>query len=162
MAARFQNIDRETPMLLPASIQEWVPDNDLAHFVIDAVGALDLNHYSINHRGTGDAQFPPAMMLALLIYCYATGIFSSRRIENATKQNISVRFICANTHPDHDTICTFRRKNDALIKETFLKTLLLARELKLLKVGTVAIDGTKIMANASKHAKARRSAAPRP
>ena len=152
MAARFQNIDRETPMLLPASIQEWVPDNDLAHFVIDAVGALDLNHYSINHRGTGDAQFPPAMMLALLIYCYATGIFSSRRIENATKQNISVRFICANTHPDHDTICTFRRKNDALIKETFLKTLLLARELKLLKVGTVAIDGTKIMANASKHA----------
>ena len=152
MAARFQNIDRETPMLLPVSIQEWVPDNDLAHFVIDAVAALNLNHYSINHRGTGDAQFPPAMMLTLLIYCYATGLFSSRRIENATHQNLSVRFICANTHPDHDTICTFRRKNDALIKETFLKTLLLARELKLVKVGTVAIDGTKIMANASKHA----------
>ena len=152
MAARFQNIDRETPMLLPACIQEWVPDNDLAHFVIDAVAALNLDHYSINHRGTGDAQFPPAMMLTLLIYCYATGLFSSRRIEHATYQNLSVRFICANTHPDHDTICTFRRKNDALIKETFLKTLLLARELKLVKVGTVAIDGTKIMANASKHA----------
>ena len=83
---------------------------------------------------------------------YSTGLFSSRRIEHATFQNLSVRFICANTHPDHDTICTFRRKNDALIKETFLKTLLLARELKLLKLGTVAIDGTKIMANASKHA----------
>jgi len=152
MAARFQNIDRETPMLLPACIQEWVPDNDLAHFVIDAVAALNLDLYSINHRGTGDAQFPPAMMLTLLIYAYATGLFSSRRIEHATYQNLSVRFICANTHPDHDTICTFRRKNDALIKETFLKTLLLARELKLLKVGTVAIDGTKIMANASKHA----------
>ena len=152
MAARFQNIDRETPMLLPACIQEWVPDNDLAHFVIDAVAALNLDHYSVNNRGTGDAQFPPAMMLTLLIYSYATGIFSSRRIEHASYQNLSVRFICANTHPDHDTICTFRRKNDALIKETFLKTLLLARELKLLKVGTVAIDGTKIMANASKHA----------
>lgn len=152
MAARFQNIDRETPMLLPASIQEWVPDNDLAHFVIDAVASLNLDHYSINHRGTGDAQFPPAMMLTLLIYSYSTGLFSSRRIEHATYQNLSVRFICANTHPDHDTICAFRRKNDALIKETFLKTLLLARELKLLKLGTVAIDGTKIMANASKHA----------
>jgi transposase len=152
MAARFQNIDRETPMLLPACIQEWVPDNDLAHFVIDAVAALNLDHYSINHRSTGDAQFPPAMMLTLLIYCYATGLFSSRRIEHATHQNLSVRFICANTHPDHDTICTFRRKNGPLIQETFLKTLLLARELKLLKVGTVAIDGTKIMAHASKHA----------
>lgn len=152
MAARFQNIDRETPMLLPACIQDWVPDNDLAHFVIDAVASMKLDHYSINHRGTGDAQFPPAMMLTLLIYCYATGLFGSRRIEHATYQNLSVRFICANTHPDHDTICTFRRKNDALIKETFLQTLLLARELKLLKVGTVAIDGTKIMAHASKHA----------
>ena len=93
MAARFQNIDRETPMLLPASIQEWVPDNDLSHFVIDAIGALDLSHYSINHRGTGDAKFPPAMMLALLIYCYATGIFSSRRIEHATKVNGVIEFV---------------------------------------------------------------------
>ena len=152
MAARFQNIDRETPMLLPVCIREWVPENDLAHFVIDAVASLNLDHCRINSRGTGDAWFPPAMMLTLLIYCYATGIFSSRRIEHATYQNLSVRFICANLHPDHDTICAFRRKNDDLIKETFLKTLLLARELKLLKVGTVAIDGTKIMAHASKHA----------
>lgn len=152
MAARFRNIDRETPMLLPACIQEWVPDNDLAHFVIDAVATLKLDHFSINQRGTGDAQFPPAMMLTLLIYCYATGLFSSRRIEHASYQNLSVRFICANTHPDHDTICAFRRKNGPLIQETFVKTLLLARELKLLKVGTVAIDGTKILANASKHA----------
>ena len=152
MAARFQNIDRETPMLLPACIQEWVPDNDLAHFVIDAVATLKLDHFSINHRGTGDRQFPPAMMLTLLIYCYATGLFSSRRIEHATYQNLSVRFICANTHPDHDTLCAFRRKNGLLIQETFVKILLLARELKLLKVGTVSIDGTKILANASKHA----------
>jgi transposase len=152
MAARFQNIDRETPMLLPACIQDWVPDNDLAHFIIDAVATLNLDNCSINHRGTGDARFPPAMMLTLLIYCYATGLFSSRRLEHASFQNLSVRFICANTHPDHDTICAFRRKNGPLIAETFLKTLLLARELKLLKVGTVAIDGTKVLAHASKHA----------
>ncbi len=152
MAARFQNIDRDTPLLLPPDLRDWVPDNDLAHFVIDAVAALSLDRISVNHRGTGDAQFPPAMMLALLIYCYATGIFSSRRIERATWQNVSVRFLCADTHPDHDTICTFRRSNGPLLREVFVKTLELARELKLLKVGTVAIDGTKIPANASKHA----------
>ena len=152
MAARFQNIDRQTPMLLPECLQDWVPDNDLAHFVIDAVAALKLEQCSTNHRGTGDAQYPPAMMLTLLVYCYATGLFSSRRIEHATWQNVAVRYICANTHPDHDTICAFRRKNGPLVQESFVKILQLARELKFLKVGTVSIDGTKILANASKHA----------
>lgn len=76
------------------------------------------------------------MMLSLLVYCYATGLFSSRRIEHATWQNVAVRYICANTHPDHDTLCAFRRKNGPLIQETFVKILLLAREVKLLKVGT--------------------------
>ena len=77
------------------------------------------------------------MLLSLLVYCYATGMFSSRRIEHATWQNVAVRYLCANTHPDHDTICAFRRKNGPLIQETFLKILLLAREMKLLKVGLV-------------------------
>ena len=152
MAARFQNIDRQTPMLLPECLQDWIPDNDLAHFVIDAVAALRLDARRINHRGTGDAQYPPEMMLSLLVYCYATGLFSSRRIEHATWQNVAVRYLCANTHPDHDTICAFRRKNGPLIQETFVKILLLAREVKLLKVGTVSIDGTKVHASASKHA----------
>ena len=152
MAARFQNIDRQTPMLLPECLQDWIPENDLAHFVIDAVAALKLDQCSINHRGTGDAQYPPEMMLSVLVYCYATGIFSSRRIEHATWQNVAVRYICANTHPDHDTLCTFRRKNGPLIQETFVKILLLAREMKLVKMGTVSVDGTKILANASKHA----------
>ena len=152
MAARYQNIDRQTPMLLPECIQDWIPDNDLAHFVIDAVAALKLDQCSINHRGTGDAQYPPEMMLSLLVYCYATGLFSSRRIERATWQNVAVRYLCANTHPDHDTLCAFRRKNGPLIQETFVKILLLAGEMKLVKMGTVSIDGTKILANASKHA----------
>lgn len=152
MAARFQNIDRQTPMLLPECLQDWLPENDLAHFIIDAVAALKLEKCTINHRGTGDAQYPPEMMLSLLVYSYATGIFSSRRIEHATWQNVAVRYLCANTHPDHDTICAFRRRNGPLIQETFVKILLLAREVKLLKVGTVSIDGTKVHASASKHA----------
>lgn len=152
MAARFQNIDRQTVMLLPECLQDWLPENDLAHFIIDAVAALKLEKCTINHRGTGDAQYPPEMMLSLLVYSYATGIFSSRRIEHATWQNVAVRYLCANTHPDHDTICAFRRRNGPLIQETFVKILLLAREVKLLKVGTVSIDGTKVHASASKHA----------
>ena len=151
MAARYQNIDRQTPMLLPECLQDWIPEDDLAHFIIEAVAELKLDCCRINHRGTGDAQYPPEMMLSLLVYCYATGIFSSRRIEHATWQNVAVRYVCANTHPDHDTICAFRRKNGPLIQETFVKILLLAREMKILKVGTVSVDGTKILANA-KHA----------
>lgn len=111
----------------------------LAHFVIDAVAALKLDQCSINHRGTGDARFPPERMPGVLVYSYATGLFSSRRIEHATWQNVAVRYICANTHPDHDTICAFRRKSGPLIQETFVKILLLAREVKLLKVGTAAM-----------------------
>ena len=91
------------------------------------------------------------MMLALLIYCYANGIFSSRRIERATYRDIGVRYVAANTHPDHDTICKFRRENGCAVSESFLQVLLLARELKLLKVGLVSVDGTKLDANASKH-----------
>lgn len=152
MAARFQNIDRQTPMLLPGHLQAWIPENDLAHFVMDAIAALKLDQCSINHRGTGDAQYPPEMMLRLLVSCYATGLFSSRRIEHATWQNVAVRSICANTHPDHDTLCACRRRNGPLIQETFVKMPLLAREVKLLKAGTVSIDGTKVHASASKHA----------
>jgi transposase len=153
MPARFVNIDRLTPMLLPADVQEWVQPDHLARFVVDAVDALDLRGFKVNQRGTGDQQYPPRMMLSLLCYCYAIGLFSSRQIERASYENLPVRFICGNTHPDHDTICVFRRENEALFRESFVKILQLARELKILKVGqiTTAHDGTKIQANASKH-----------
>ena len=91
------------------------------------------------------------MMLALLIYCYAIGIFSSRRIERATWRDLGVRFVAANRHPDHDTIAKFRRENFATVADCFLQVLLLAKELKLLKLGTVSVDGTKLKASASKH-----------
>lgn len=152
MSARFVNIDRETPMLLPPDLREWVAEDDLAHFVLEAVEGLDTAGAAINERGSGSEQFPPAMMMGLLLYCYAQGIFSSRRIEAATYSHLSVRYLAGNTHPDHDTIATFRRVNKKLVRASFVRVLELARELGLLRVGTVAVDGTKLWANASKGA----------
>lgn len=154
MPARFVNIDRDTPMLLPPDLRAWVPENHLAHFILEAVESLNLTCIRVNERGTGDEQFPPRMLLALLVYCYANGVFSSRQIERATHDHVPARFLSGDTHPDHDTICTFRRENKALLEESFVRVLEMARELKLLKVGqiTVSIDGTKVLANASKHA----------
>ena len=153
MAAKFINIDRDTPMMFPPDLREWLPEDSMVHFIIDAVEMLDLQSFSINHRGSGSAQYPPSMMLSLLIYCYATGRFSSREIELATHHDIAVRFICGgDKHPDHDTINSFRSKNRTVFKEAFVKVLLLAQELgHLKKIGGVSVDGTKVKANASKH-----------
>ena len=151
MAERFVEVDRNTPMLLPADLRDWVPEDDLVHFVIEAVKTLPTGEFVINERGTGYAQYPPSMMLALLIYCYASGIFSSRRIERASYRDLGVRFLTGGTHPDHDTICSFRRQNGELIAKFFVRVLELARELKLLQVGTLSVDGTRLKANASKH-----------
>lgn len=138
-------------MLLPVDMRDWVPENDLVHFVVAAVDGMQLSTVRVNSRGTGSRQYPPSMMLALLIYCYANGVFSSRRIERATYRDVAVRYLTGDTHPDHDTICAFRRDNAGLVREAFKQVLSLAREMKLLKVGTVAVDGTHIKANASKH-----------
>jgi transposase len=152
--AKFVNIDRDTPMLLPPDMRDWVPSNHLVHFMIDAIESVDTSMAQINHRGTGSEQYPPAMLLALLVYSYCTGIFSSRQIERSSHTDVAVRFVCANTHPDHDTICTFRRNNGALLHRAFAQILEMAAQCGVLKVGqvTVAIDGTKVLANASKHA----------
>ena len=153
MPARFVSIDHDTPMLLPPDLRDWVPEDHLVHFVMDAVGLLDLRAAQINHRGTGSEQYPPSLMLGLLIYCYASGTFSSRRIERLTHENVAVRLLCADTHPDHDSICTFRRENRALLESSFHQVLEVAARLRVLRVGevTLAVDGTKILANASKH-----------
>jgi len=151
MATRFVNVDRETPMLLPPDLREWVPADDMVHFVIEAVAGMNLPMLKVNGRGCGSEQYPPKMMLQLLIYCYANGIFSSRRIERATYRDVAVRFLTADTHPDHDTICTFRRENFEAVGQAFLQVLHLARTMGVLKVGTVSVDGTHIKANASKN-----------
>ncbi len=141
-------------MLLPPSLQEWLPEGHLAHFVVETVNLLSLRGFRVNTRGTGSAQFPPSMMLSLLIYNYCVGRMSSRLIEKATYEDVASRYICGgNAHPDHDTICTFRQQNAALFQEGFVKVLEYAREMKVLaKRGGVSVDGTKIGANASKHA----------
>jgi transposase len=124
----------------------------MVHFILDAVSVLDVSSFKVNHRGTGDEQFPPDMLLALLIYCYSTGRFSSRVIEGATHCDVAVRLISGNTHPDHDTICRFRRVNGPAFRECFVKVLAMASELgHLKKLGNVSVDGTKIKAAASKH-----------
>ncbi len=122
----------------------------MVHFVIEAVEGMSLCNLRVNRHGSGSEQYPPKMMLTLLIYCYANGIFSSRRIQRATFRDIAVRFLTADTHPDHDTICAFRRANFEAMAEAFLQVLHLARSMGVLKVGTISVDGTHIKANASK------------
>jgi transposase len=142
--------NREQAFLLPPDLKAWVPEDDLAHFVVAAVERVPLGAFEVAVRPGGKPQYHPRLMLALLVYSYANGIFSSRRIERATYRDIAVRFVAANLHPDHDTIATFRRINKAAFEAAFLQVLLLARETGLLRLGTVSIDGTKIDANASK------------
>ncbi len=153
MAARFVTVDRDTALLLPPDMREWVPRNHLVHFVLDAVEQLDLRAARVNERGSGNEQYPPALLLGLLVYSYATGVFSSRQIERSSYENVAVRVLCADTHPDHDTLCAFRRENAALLSASFAQVLELAARCGVLKVGgiTVAIDGTKVLAQASKH-----------
>jgi transposase len=152
MAAQIRPVHRDMPMLLPPDLRDWVPEDDMVHFVIEAVEQmpLKLDRFAVNHRGTGSKQYSPRMMLALLVYCYANGIFSSRRIERATYRDVAVRFLTGDSHPDHDTICEFRRRNQVAFAEAFLHVLRLAREMGVLQVGTVSVDGTHLDANASK------------
>lgn len=149
MPARYVNVDRDTPMLLPCDLREWVAEDDLVHFVLEAVKDVALPD-SAAKRGSGSEEYPPLMMLGLLVYSYATGVFSSRKIERLTYEHLSVRYLCANTHPDHATIGAFRRSHKELFSRCFLSVLRLGRELKLVHLGTVHLDGTKILANASK------------
>ena len=148
--ANFIPYDRTQGFLLPPDLRDWVPEDDLAHFIIEAAERVDIRSFRVNWQGTGKAQYHPRMMLGLLVYCYANGIFSSRRIERATHRDVAVRFIAADTHPDHDTIAAFRRENGGAFAAAFAHILEMAREMKLLSVGMVSIDGTKIDANASK------------
>ena len=149
--SNFRQVDRQTGFLLPPSVDEWLPEHHLARFVVEVIEGLDLRAMSCCYRGSGSAPYHPTVLLGLLVYGYATGVFSSRKLERATYDSVAFRFIAANDHPDHDTIATFRRRFLKEIEGLFVKVLLLAREMGVLKLGTVALDGTKIHANASRH-----------
>lgn len=147
----FRSVDRATPYLLPPSLDEWLPKDHLARFVVEIVEQLDLSAMKRRYRGTGTEAYHPEVLLGLLIYGYATGTYSSRRIEQATHESLAFRYIAVNTHPDHDTLCTFRKRFLKEIEALFVQVLGIARGMKLLKLGSIALDGTKIKANASRH-----------
>ena len=147
----FIPCDRETEYLLPPSVNDWLPATHLARFVAETVSQLDLAKLRDMYTGRGSAAYHPEMLLALLVYGYATGVFSSRQLERSTYDSVAFRYLAANTHPDHDTIANFRKRFLPELESLFVQTLLLARGLKLFKLGKISLDGTKVHANASKH-----------
>jgi transposase len=145
----FRPVDRDTGFLMPPSVDEWLPEKHLARFVVEVIASLDLRAMLGSYRGSGEASYHPTVLLGILVYGYATGVFSSRKLERATHDSVAFRFIAANQHPDHDTIATFRRRFLKQIEALFVEVLHLAREMGVLKLGTIALDGTKI--HASRH-----------
>ena len=151
MSSKFRPVDRDTLCLLPPSVQDWLPDDHLARFVVDVVDRLDLGALERRYSGGGKDPHHPALLLGLLFYGYATGVFSSRRLERATCDSVAFRHIAANSHPDHDTIASFRKRFLEDLQGLFVRILLIAQETGLLKLGNVSPDGTKVQANASRH-----------
>ena len=151
MSVNFVEVDRETLYLLPPSLQDWLPEGHLARFVVEIVEQLDLRSLKDSYAGRGSQPYNPEMLVALLFYGYATGIFSSRKLECSTYDSVAFRFVAANSHPDHDTIASFRRRFLPQLGELFAQILLIAHQMNVLKLGSVSLDGSKIKANASKH-----------
>jgi transposase len=151
MTYKFIPTNRDQQLLFPPAIQDWLPEKHLARFVVDIVAQLDLRPLAQSYAGKGFKAYHPEILLSLLFYGYATGVFSSRKIEQATYDSVAFRFISVNTHPDHDTIAFFRKRFLEQLKPLFVQILMLAHEMGLVKLGKVSLDGTKIKANASKH-----------
>ncbi len=151
MSANFRLVDRDTAYLLPPSVDDWLPEDHLARFVVEIVDQLDISTLEGAYTGSGSDAYHPRMMLALLFYSYASGTFSSRKIEAATHESVPMRYVAANQHPDHDTICTFRRRFLQPLSTLFVQILEIAHQMDLVEVGEVSIDGSKGNANASKH-----------
>lgn len=149
--SRFRPIDRETDYLLPPSVQDWLPESHLARYIVDVVEGLDLSELERAYAGRGSDAYHPAILLSLLIYGYATGTHSSRRIERATYDSLAFRFIACDQHPDHDTLAAFRRRAGAQFAALFVQVLQVAHENRLSRFGTVSLDGTKLHAHASRH-----------
>ena len=154
MSKSFRTCDLDQPFLLPPSLQDWLPESHLARFIAELMRGLDLSkiygHYG-RRDGRGKAAYHPVMMVRLLLYGYCLGVTSSRRMEHASYDDIAFRYLCADQHPDHDTIADFRRQHAAVLAQLFTQILQLCDKAGLVKLGHVAIDGTKLQANASKH-----------
>ena len=151
MAQNFLSCDRDQPMLLPPDLREWLPEDHLAWFVLDAVAEMNLERFfaGYRHDGWGRAAHDPEMMVALLLYAYAVGERSSRRIERRCSEDVAFRVIAANQVPDHATIARFRARHAEELAELFSEVLVLCRKAGLVSVGTLALDGTRIAADAA-------------
>jgi transposase len=151
MSRIFKTVDYEQALDLTVRLGDCLPPDHLARFVVDSVAQLDLSGLYAQYGTRGGEPYAPEVLLGLLLYGYATGVFSSRKIERATYEAVPFRFIAGNLHPDHDTLATFRRTFLPELKDLFVQVLLLAQEAGVLKLGTISLDGTKIHADASKH-----------
>lgn len=149
--SNFIPVDRKTDYLLLPSVDDWLSQDHLARFVVEVIDGLDLSNLTRQYAGRGSKAHHPATLLAIVVYGYCTGVFSSRKLEIATYDSVAFRFIAAGSHPDHDTLATFRRRFIDELSGLFVQVLEMATEMKLLTLGTVCLDGTKIHANASRH-----------
>jgi transposase len=154
----FVGANRNQTTFMPYDLEDWLPQDHLARFTVEIVENLDFSKIYKQYRGTGTAAYDPKMLLSLIFYGYSVGVFSSRKIEAATHDSVAFRFIAGNQHPDHDTIASFRKRFLGEVKGWFKEILLIGKELGLVKLGNVYLDGTKIQANASKHKAVRRAA----
>ena len=149
--ARFLPIDRDSVYLFPPSVQDWLPETHLARYIANVIESLDLSGIERAYAGRGSDAYHPASLMGLLIYGYATGVFSSRKIEMATYDSVAFRYLACNRHPDHDTLATFRRRFGDQFQALFVQVLQIAQANQLSQFGSVSLDGTKLHANASRH-----------
>lgn len=148
---RFKSIKRDMNYLFPPSMNDWLPEQHLARFIVEIVEQLDVKPMERAYGTSGSAPFHPALLLSILVYGYATGVFSSRKLEHATYDSVAFRFVAAAEHPDHDTLNTFRKRFLKEIAGLMVQVLMIARTMGVLKLGNIALDGSKLKAHASKH-----------
>ena len=150
MARKFRTVDYEQSGKQTITIDDCLPANHLARFIVAIIALLDLSAFYAHYAPVGGEPIAPEILLGLLLFGYATGVFSSRKIEKATYESIPFRFIAGGLHPDHDTICTFRKTFLAEIITVFVQVLVIAQEAGILELGNISLDGSKIRADASK------------
>ncbi|MET3108977.1 transposase [Oxalobacteraceae bacterium GrIS 1.18] len=153
MTTSYLPYEPQQQMLLPHALQEWLPEGHLAYYISDTIDSLDLSAFHARYAkgGPGNQPFHPAMMVKVLIYGYATGVFSSRKLAKKLHEDVAFRVLAAGNYPAHRTICDFRALHLKELSELFVQVVKLAKECGLVKLGTVSVDGTKLKANASRH-----------
>src|ERR1700741_2413480 len=153
MPTSYLPYEPQQQMLLPHALQDWLPEEHLAYYISDTVDSLDLSAFHARYAGGGprNQPFHPAMMVKVLVYGYATGVFSSRKLARKLHEDVAFRVLAAGNYPAHRTLCDFRAFHLKELSDLFVQVVRLAREMGLVKLGTIAVDGTKVKANASRH-----------